>query len=199
MLRPEPWPTPSAVDRRSGSPAGGGARRRARRRSRSPRDASPRRQDVGAALAELGDLRLRLPADPLLDGRRSPLTRVELVAISRARSRSSVSSSSSPASARRTRPAALIRGASRKPSAAASSAARVDARDGHQGAQARTRGPRQLRPSPRGRGGGSRRAAASGPRPSPARRARAHPSAVGAPSAYASLYATPVPHSSAHG
>ena len=58
---------------------------------------------------------------------------------------SSVSSSSRPASARRSRPAALIRGASRKPSVPASSALGSASADGHQRPQARSCGARQRR------------------------------------------------------
>ena len=75
--------------------------------------------------------------------RRSVLTRSSSDAISAARRSSAVSSSSRPASARRSRPAALIRGASRKPERARVERARIGLRDGHQRAQARSRRTRQ--------------------------------------------------------
>ena len=80
--------------------------RRARRRGR---------------VAELAHLRLGLEEDPLLDVAPLGVGGVELLRDRAARALSSVSSSSSPASARCRRPAALMRGASRKPTRAASS------------------------------------------------------------------------------
>ena len=59
--------------------------------------------------------------------------------------------------------------------------------------------PRPAPPDRRGRAGGSRRAAASGRRPSRARPARGRRRRSAASSAWASLYATPVPHSSRAG
>ncbi len=92
--------------------------------------------------------------------RRSALTASSSAAIALARAGSSVSSSSSPASARCRRPAALIRGARRKPMRARVDRARVDSRDLHQRAQPGLARAARARAAPRARARGSRRRAA---------------------------------------
>ena len=160
----------------------------------------PRARTRSAVLRlELGDLGLGLPQDPLLD--RAALG-VELVELAGDRPRPdadpSVSSSSRPASARRSRPAALIRGASRKPTVPASSAPGRPWRPPSAPAApawsviASARRPSRTRRrfSPRSGTRSATVASATSSRSS---------SAVGAPSACASLYATPAPHRSGHG
>ena len=173
--RPEPV-RPPRRRARSGPRAGGGARRSARRRSRPLRGATPRRpaRRRSAAPRALGapDLGLGLPQDPLLDGAALGVDGVELGGDLPARAGSSQSSSSSPASARLRRPAALIRGARRKPSVEASSALGSTLGDRHQRAQPGPAGDRQGRAVPRGPDGGSRPRAARGRRPWPAPPAR---------------------------
>ena len=87
MLRPEPRAARRRRARR-GRPGGDGARRAARRRSRSRPGASPRRRARSAgALAELGDLRLGLEQRARLDVAALGVERVELARRSRRRAR----------------------------------------------------------------------------------------------------------------
>ena len=159
---------------------------------------SSRREHVGRLLAGGGDLGLGLEDDARLDVAARGVRLVELGGDRRrARSGSSVSSSSTPASARCMRPAALSRGARRKPTACSSTRGGVDAADAHQRAQARRGASATAPPARRGRAGGSRRAAGRSRRSSRARRRRgrgrrrAGSRPAAASSAAASLYATP--------
>ena len=107
---------------RSAPPVGDGARRYARPRRRSPPDASPPPASTygGAPGGALRDLLLSLQQDPRLHVSPLDVGRVQLV-LNRACPHALVGErSSSPASARYSLPAALIRGASRKPIAPAS-------------------------------------------------------------------------------
>ena len=145
--------------RRRARPArtgGGSARPGARRRSRSRPGASPPRRG-----RERLPVAPRRPVAPSSASRRSASNRIAVStdwrsvliasssrAISSARSSSSVSISSSPASARYRRPAALIRGASAKPSVVLGDALRVDAGDPHQRPQAGRGVPRRAPAGP---------------------------------------------------
>ena len=103
-------------------------------RGASPRPPARRRAPAGSRSSASASKRMRVSTS-----RRSALTASSSRRPPRARSASSVSSSSSPASARCRRPAALMRGASRKPIARASTP-RVHARDRHQRLQPRLAG-----------------------------------------------------------
>ena len=128
--RPSSGPSPSSRRRcrRSARPAGRSARRAARRRSRSRPRASPRRRrrsrgGGGAPPATTRSRRSpRAGSAPRRPAARGSAPRAPRRAASASRW-SSVSSSSSAASGRPSRPAALIRGASRKPIAPSSQAA----------------------------------------------------------------------------
>ena len=140
MLRPEPRP-PLAVERdhhARPAPALHEARRHDAHHARVPalaghHDRGGGRLRRAGALGGEQDPRLRLPA--------VAVEQVELAATSAARASSSVSSSSSAAAARCMRPAALMRGPSRKPSACSPTAGRLDGRDLHQRPQPGLAGP----------------------------------------------------------
>ena len=115
---PSPCPGPRRRSR-SGRPAPSGAQPGARRRSPPRPDASPPRRAPAPAPRRARRGARRAPARRRSStsrsvSRRSRLARSSSAAIAAARSSSAVSISSTPASARYRRPAALIRGPSRK-------------------------------------------------------------------------------------
>ena len=103
---------------------------------------------------------------------RSRFSSSSVPASSRASRASSVSSSSSARSGRPSLPAALIRGASRNPTAVASTVAGIDARGRASAPEARVGSSARARGARRQRARGSRRRAGRRRRSSPARRGR---------------------------
>ena len=137
--RPEPFHSCSlAGDQDDGRCS---ARPGARRRSRSRPRATPRRRgrSRGGAQRSGHSSTCAIAARTIASSTawRSRFSCSSSSARRRAASASSVSSSSSAASGWPSRPAALIRGASRKPTAPASTAAGIDVRPAHQRAQPR--------------------------------------------------------------
>ena len=149
-------PSPSSSRRGAGDEddrAGGTARRGARRRSRSRLRASPRSTRRSRAVAASARAARRRPRSASRRIRsstawRSRFSSSRTSAQRRASSGSSVSTSSSATSGRPSRPAALIRGARRKPTGAGVDGCRIDVCAPHERLKPRTRASRASARSP---------------------------------------------------